>query len=96
MGFLMTCGGPHHMLAVLKVIRQQTGKESGDMLQVEVGKDEASRTLEVPAPFEKLLKREGPHPFFCRTELNPPQGILPLDCRGQKGRDTIEEIGESH
>jgi Bacteriocin-protection, YdeI or OmpD-Associated/Domain of unknown function (DUF1905) len=62
---LMTCGGSRHMLGVLKAIRQQIGKGPGDMLDVEVWKDEGSRTLEVPAPFEKLLKREGLLPFFA-------------------------------
>jgi Bacteriocin-protection, YdeI or OmpD-Associated/Domain of unknown function (DUF1905) len=63
-GSLMTCGGPHHMLAVLKAIRQQTGKGPGDMIDVEVWKDQASRTVKVPAPFEKLMKKEGLLPFF--------------------------------
>jgi hypothetical protein len=63
-GSLMTCGGSHHMLAVLKAIRQQIGKGPGDIIAVEVWKDEASRALEVPASFNKLMKEEGLLPFF--------------------------------
>jgi hypothetical protein len=63
-GSLMTCGGPHPMLAVLKAIRQQTGKGPGDMIDVEVWKDEEERVLEVPAAFERLMKKAGVLPFF--------------------------------
>ena len=63
-GSLMTCGGPHHMLAVVKAIRLQIGKGPGDTIDVEVWKDEEQRVLEVPAAFEKLMKEEGLFPFF--------------------------------
>jgi hypothetical protein len=63
-GSLTACGGPHHMLGVLKAIRQQTGKGPGDMIDVAIWKDEEKRTVEVPAAFEKLMKKEGLLPFF--------------------------------
>jgi hypothetical protein len=63
-GSLMTCGRPFHMLGLLKAIRQQTGKGPGDTVEVVVWKDEKVRTVEVPAQFEKLLKKEGLLPFF--------------------------------
>jgi hypothetical protein len=63
-GSLMTCGGPHRMLAVVKAIREQTGKAPGDTIDVEVWRDDVPRELEVPAPFERRLKREGLLPFF--------------------------------
>jgi hypothetical protein len=50
------------------------------------------RIVEVPAQFENLMKKE----VFKKTELHPSQGVLPLDCRSQEGRNTIEEIRESH
>ena len=68
-GSLMTCGGVHHMLAVVKEIREQTGKRPGDMIAVEVWKDEALREVEIPAAFEKLLKREGLLLFFERLSF---------------------------
>ncbi len=63
-GSLTACGGPHHMLGVLKAIRQKTGKGPGDMIDVEVWKDEEQRAVEVPVAFEKLMKKEGLQPFF--------------------------------
>lgn len=52
------------MLGVLKAIREKTGKGPGDMIDVEVWKDEEKRMVEVPAAFEKLMKEEGLLPFF--------------------------------
>jgi hypothetical protein len=66
------------MLGVLKAIREQTGKGPGDIIEVVVWKEEV-RNLEVPAQFEKSMKKEGLLPFFRKTELHPPQGVLPLD-----------------
>lgn len=58
-GSLMSCGGTQHMLAVVKAIREETGKRPGDLIDVEVWRDDAPRTTNVPAALEKLLKREG-------------------------------------
>ncbi len=63
-GSLAACGGPHHMLGVLKSIREQIGKGPGDTIEVVLWKDDAARTIEVPAPFAKLLKQEGLLPSF--------------------------------
>jgi hypothetical protein len=58
-GSLMSCGGTQHMLAVVKAIREETGKRPGDLIDVEVWRDDAPRTTNVPAALEKLLKKEG-------------------------------------
>jgi hypothetical protein len=58
-GSLMTCGLPQHTLGVLKGVREQIGKGPGDIVEVVVWKDEAVRAVEIPAPFNALLKKEG-------------------------------------
>jgi uncharacterized protein DUF1905/bacteriocin resistance YdeI/OmpD-like protein len=63
-GSLIKYGNPQHMLGVAKAIREQLGKAPGDMIQVELWKDEEIRTLEVPADLQKLLKQNGLLPFF--------------------------------
>jgi hypothetical protein len=63
-GSLITCGGSQHMLAVVKAIREQTGKRPGDTIDVEVWRDDVARELEVPALLLKALKKEGLMPFF--------------------------------
>jgi len=57
-GSLVKYGRPQHMMPILKAIREQIGKQPGDSVQVELWRDEAERTLDVPAPFAALLKKE--------------------------------------
>ncbi len=63
-GSLMNCGAGPHMLAVLKSVRARTGKGPGDPIDVVVWKDEETRKAEVPAEFEKRMRKEGVLPFF--------------------------------
>ena len=58
-GSLIKYGHPLHMLGILKAIRTQIGKEPGDTIEVVLWKDEEVRTVEVPAEFENLMKKEG-------------------------------------
>jgi hypothetical protein len=61
---LMKYGSPQHMLVVLKAVREKTGKAPGDTIEVVLWKDEVERVLEVPAEFQKRMKKEGLLPFF--------------------------------
>ena len=63
-GSLIKYGNPLHMLGLLKAIREKIGKGPGDTVEVVLWKDEALRTVEVPAQFESLMKREGLLPVF--------------------------------
>ena len=63
-GSLIKYGNPLHMLGVLKIIREEIGKGPGDAVDVVLWKDEEVRTVEVPARFENLMKREGLLPAF--------------------------------
>jgi hypothetical protein len=58
-GSLIKCGPANHMLGALKGIRQQIGKGPGDTIEAVIWEDEEVRTVEVPAEFARLLKREG-------------------------------------
>ncbi len=57
-GSLVKYGQPQHMLGILKALREQLGKGPGDKVKVEIWKDEAVRTVEIPAEFAALLKKE--------------------------------------
>lgn len=63
-GSLFRYGYPQHVLGVPKAIREQIGKGAGDTIDVVVWKDDEVRIVEVPAPFEKLMRKEGLLPFF--------------------------------
>jgi hypothetical protein len=58
-GSLIKYGHPLHMLGILIAIRTQIGKEPGDTIEVVLWKDEEVRTVEVPAEFKNLMKKEG-------------------------------------
>lgn len=57
-GSLVKYGQPQHMLGILKALREQLGKQAGDRVKVELWKDEAVRTVDIPADFTALLKKE--------------------------------------
>src|SRR5260370_39651307 len=63
-GSLIKYGKPLHVLGLPKAIRDQTGKDLGDTIEDVVWKDEEARTVEVPAQFENLMKRDGLLPVF--------------------------------
>jgi bifunctional DNA-binding transcriptional regulator/antitoxin component of YhaV-PrlF toxin-antitoxin module len=63
-GSLIKYGKPLHLLGMPKAIREEIGKSPGDTLEVVVWKDEEVRTVEVPAQFENLMKKEGLLPVF--------------------------------
>ncbi len=63
-GSLMQCGGQYHMLGILKAIREQLGKQIGDKVDVEIWKDDAVRTVDVPAELAALMKKHGVRDFF--------------------------------
>ncbi len=63
-GSLIRYGNPLHRLGMLKAIREQIGRGPGDTIEVVVWKDEEVRTVEVPAQFENLMKKEGLLPVF--------------------------------
>jgi hypothetical protein len=58
-GSLMKCGPGQHMLGILKAIQGQIGKGVGDSIEVVVWRDDAERTVEIPAEFNALLKEQG-------------------------------------
>ncbi len=57
-GSLMKWRTPYHFLAVPKAIREQLGKQPGDLIKVELWKDDAPRTVDLPEDFAKLLRAE--------------------------------------
>src|SRR5580692_11820758 len=63
-GSLIKYGDPLHILGMLKAIRTETGKGPGDTIEVVVWKDEEIRTVDVPAQFKNLMKKEGLIPVF--------------------------------
>ncbi len=57
-GSLIRYGRPEHMLPILKAIREQIGKKPGDEVEIELQRDPAQRSVEVPPELAAALKEE--------------------------------------
>ena len=95
-GSLIKYGKPLHVLGMPKAIRDQTRKGPGDTIEVVVWKDEEVRTVEVPAQFENLMKKEGLLPVFEKLSYTHRKEYCRWIAESQEGRNTIGEIRESH
>jgi len=57
-GTLMRMGSEHHILGVLKDIREQIGKTFGDEVTVMIEPDTEPRVIEIPKELMKELKKD--------------------------------------
>jgi len=55
-GSLVRMGSPHHMLPILKAIREKIGKSIGDEIEVEVQEDTEPRTIALSADVLQALE----------------------------------------
>ena len=64
-GILARMGADHHILIILKSIREQIGKSFGDKVKITVELDTEPRVIEVPKDLMKELKKhEDAKAFF--------------------------------
>jgi hypothetical protein len=63
-GSLVQCGGLQHMVGIVRTIREQTGKQPGDSVRVQLWRDESERTVDVPADFARLMQKHDVRDFF--------------------------------
>lgn len=57
-GILTRMGGEHHLLIILKGIREQIGKTFGDEVKITVEPDTEPRVIEIPKDLMKELKKD--------------------------------------
>ena len=57
-GMLTRMGTEHHVLIILKAIREKIGKTFGDEVNITVELDSEPRVIEVPAELKKAFKTE--------------------------------------
>jgi Bacteriocin-protection, YdeI or OmpD-Associated/Domain of unknown function (DUF1905) len=57
-GTLVRMGGEHHMLLILKEIREQIGKTFGDEIKITVEPDAEPRLIEIPKDLIKEFKKD--------------------------------------
>jgi hypothetical protein len=61
---LFRMGMPDHILGVHKAVRDQIGKSFGDIVTIELWKDDQPREVVVPPAFKARMKKAGVIPFF--------------------------------
>ena len=57
-GSLMPSAAGYHRLSVPREICARLGKTPGDLIRIELWKDDARRTVEMPEEFVRLLQKE--------------------------------------
>ena len=57
-GILTRMGGDHHLLIILKEIREKIGRTFGDEVTITVEPDTEPRVIEVPAELKKAFKSD--------------------------------------
>ena len=64
-GSIVKMGLPCYMIGITKEIRNKIGKSYGDIISVEIEKDEDERIVELPKEFkEKLIKNNDAYKFY--------------------------------
>jgi len=96
-GSLIKYGKPLHLLGMPKAIREQIGKSRGDTLEVVVWKDEEVRvrTVEVPAPFENLMKKEGLLPVFKKLSYTHRKEYCRWITEAKKEETRLKRLGKA-
>lgn len=56
-GWLVRMGSPNHILPVLKAIREKTGKDIGDEVDITVSEDTEPRVIPVPKDLKEALSK---------------------------------------
>jgi len=94
-GSLVKYRHPLHMMGVLKSIREQIGKGPGDTVEVVIWRDEAVRTVEVPAQFEKLIRKEGLLPVFEKLSYTHRKEYCRWITDAKKEETRLKRLGKA-
>jgi hypothetical protein len=94
-GSLVKYGHPQHMLGMLKAIREQTGTELGDTVEVEVWKDEAPRAVEIPAELKAAIKKQGLMPVFERLSYTHQKEYCRWITEAKKEETRLRRLNEA-
>ena len=94
-GSLIKYGKPLHVLGMPKAIRDQTGKGTGDTIEVTLWRDEEARTVEVPAQFERLIKKEGLRPVFEKLSYTHRKEYCRWITEAKKEETRLKRLGKA-
>lgn len=100
-GSLAPMGLCNHVLILTKEVRSKTGKNAGDIIEVEIGQDTEERTVDAPSDLLKELKKAELKEFFDsmsythrKEYVNSVTGAVKPETRIRRIRKAIEMISE--
>lgn len=95
-GSIVKMGLPCYMLGITKEIRNKIGKTYGDILRVELQKDEEDRIIELPKEFkEKLLENEKASKFYGSLSYSNQRKYYQWITSAKKEETKIKRIEEA-
>lgn len=90
-GSIVKMGGRCHIIGITKDIRKKLGKDPGDIIFVEVEKDEEERVVEVPKDFAKLMEENLEAKEFYETLSYSGKGKYVNLINSEKKAETREK-----
>jgi hypothetical protein len=91
-GTMVKYGSPKHMILVLKAIREKIKKDVGDEIDIWLVEDNEERTIEVPADFRKVLKREKLEKLFDELSYTHKREYITWICDAKKEETRLNRI----
>lgn len=95
-GSIVKMGLPCYMIGITKEIRNKIGKTYGDVISVEIEKDEDERVIELPIEFEEKLKlNENAYKFYESLSYSHKRKYFQWITSAKKEETKIKRIEEA-
>lgn len=95
-GSIVKMGLPCYMIGITKEIRNKIGKTYGEIISVEIEKDEEERVIELPVEFEEKLKiNENAYKFYESLSYSQKRKYFQWITSPKKEETKIKRMEES-
>lgn len=95
-GSIVKMGLPCYMIGITKEIRNKIGKTYGDIVSVELEKDEEKRIIELPKEFkEKLIKNNNAYKFYESLSYSQQRKYFQWITSAKKEETKIKRMEEA-
>lgn len=92
-GTLVRMGSPHHMLLVLKEIREKIGKSFGDEVFVELEEDFDQRVVDIPPDLMQALEAAPQaHAFFNQLSFTHQKEYVQWITEAKRSETRLERV----
>ncbi|MGG7143078.1 YdeI/OmpD-associated family protein [Clostridium nigeriense] len=95
-GSVVKMGLPCYMIGITKEIRSKIGKTYGDIISVELEKDEEERVIELPIEFkEKLIQNDVAYKFYESLSYSQQRKYYQWITSAKKDETKIKRMEEA-